>query len=210
MGSLTCLTDPAALVVLDTSTAINLNATGCASQILQALSHSIVAVDSVQAELEQGSRRGWCDAELFNGLVSEGLIGVVLLGDQASQHFEGLVIGPASETLDDGEAATIAYAVEHGAIALIDERKANRICAAKFPDLRLGCTTDLFTHPDVLHALGRGRLAEAVVNALQYARMRVLPHHVEWVIDLIGPERVAQCNSLSRSARTRNTLVVNQ
>jgi hypothetical protein len=31
--------------------------------------------------------------------------------------------------------------------------------------------------------------------------MRVLPHHLDWIVDLIGPERVGQCLSLPRRVR---------
>jgi hypothetical protein len=56
-------------------------------------------------------------------------------------------------------------------------------------------------HPKVLHAIGQDGLADAVANALQISRMRVLSHHVEWVLGLIGPERAAQCTSMARSLR---------
>jgi len=210
MGSLTCLTDPDAPVVIDTSAAINVIATGCAADILRALPNRLLAVDAVPAELEEGRRRGRPDAVLLNELVMAGHIGIVSLGDSAGQIFEEFVIGRAAATLDDGEAATIAYAAEHGAIAIIDERKANRICRARFPALARGCTLDLFTHPGVLDALGRDRLAGAVLNALRKARMRVLPHHVEWVVRLIGVENAAECTSLSRAARNARATFAGQ
>jgi predicted nucleic acid-binding protein len=201
MGSLTCLTDPAALVVADASVIISLNATGCAPEIIRALPNRLVVVDVVPAELDTGRPRGRQDADRLNDLVAAGLLDITKLGDAAEQHFESLVVGPAAETLDDGEAATIAYAVAHGAVPLIDERKANRICAERFASLRVGCTVDIFAHPSVLHAIGQEGLADAVANALQVARMRVLSHHVEWVVGIIGPERAARCTSMARSLR---------
>jgi predicted nucleic acid-binding protein len=201
MGSLTCLTDPAVLLVADTCAVINLNATGCAHEILRAVPNRLAVADVVPAELESGGQRGRQNAYELNHLVAAGLVEVVSLDETATQHFERLVIGPAAMTLDDGEAATIAYCVAHGGTAIIDERKANRICAERFSALRVGCTTDIFAHPDVLPAVGHTKLAEAVLNALQLARMRVLPHHVEWVVGLIGREQAALCMSLPRSAR---------
>lgn len=201
MGSLTCLTDPAVLVVADASVIISLNATGSAADILRALPNRLAVVDVVLAELETGRPRGRQDADRLDELVRAGLVDIVSLINEAEQHFEELVVGSAAETLDDGEAATIAYAVAHGALALIDERKANRICAARFATLRTGCTVDVFSHPNVLDAVGQTALAEAVTNALQLARMRILPHHVEWVIGLIGTERATLCTSLPNSVR---------
>jgi predicted nucleic acid-binding protein len=203
MGSPTCLTDPEALVVVDASCVINLNATRWVQEIVRALPNSVVVVDAVSAELEEGRRRGRKDADLLNQLVADGLIRVVTLNDLAVKYFEELVIGSATKTLDDDEASTIGYCVAHEAIALVDERKANRICAEQFPKLRLACTMDIFTHPEVLRRLGGKKLADAVFNALCLGRMRVLPQHVDWIVGLIGSDRAVLCTSLPSSVRTR-------
>jgi predicted nucleic acid-binding protein len=202
MGSQTCLIDTAALVVGDASAVINLNATGCAREIVRALPSRLVVVDVVLAELDEGRRRGRQDAGLLNELVTTGLVEIVKLSDLAAQHFEELVVGPAATTLDDGEAATIAYAMEQRGIAVLDERKANRICAQRFPELLLGCTVDLLAHLEVQGSLGKETLADAVFRALYYGRMRVFPQHIEWVIELIGTERAAACTSLPQSVRS--------
>jgi predicted nucleic acid-binding protein len=199
--SLTCLTDPDAHLIADASTIINLNATGSAWEILQALPNRVIVADVVPVELALGRLKGRRDADLLNELVESKLIEVAQLDDNGAAYFEQLVIGSAAATLDDGEAATIAFAASRNAIALIDERKAKRICAERFPDLRVGCTVDIFTHPNVQSALGKTTLADAVFRALYYGRMRVLPHHVAWVVELIGDERAGECNSLPSSAR---------
>jgi predicted nucleic acid-binding protein len=201
MGSLTCLTDPAALIAADTSAVINLNATGCAREILRAIPNKVMVVDVVLRELEEGRPRGRRDADSLQALVAAGLVEIGKLGDIAALHFERLVVGPAAMTLDDGEAATIAFAVARGAIAVVDERKATRLCAQMFPELCVGCTVDMLAHPKVQQGLGKPTLAEAVFKALYQGRMRVLPQHVEWVIGLIGPEKAAMCSSLPNSVR---------
>lgn len=201
MGSLTCLTDPAAPIAADTSAVINLNATGCAAQILRAIPNKLLVVDVVLGELEEGRRRGRRDADFLQELVREGLAQIVKLDEDASLHFERLVVGPAAMTLDDGEAATIAWAVRWGAVAVIDERKATRIGAELFSALRIACTVDMLVHPKVQDGLGKELLADAVFRALRDGRMRVFPQHIEWVIGLIGPEKVEACRSLPGSAR---------
>ena len=123
------------------------------------------------------------------------------IDDAAAQHFEQLVVGPAARTLDDGEAATIAYAVSVGGVPVIDERKATRICSELFPALRMACTVDVLAHPEIQKGLGGPGLADAVFNALHFGRMRVLPHHVAWVVDLIGIDRASLCSSLPHSVR---------
>lgn len=204
MGLRTSLSDGDRVLVADTSTIINLNATGCSEDILRALPYRITAADVARKELEIGRSKGRTDAARFEALVGNGLIEVVKLGDGGLLHFEGLVIGPASETLDDGEAATIAFAAETGAVAVIDESKALRLGARRFPSLRLASTVDVLVHPAVLDTLGAKALADAVFNALAGARMRVPPQHIPGVVALIGSERAAECASLPREARTGN------
>lgn len=200
MGSRNLLTDPAALVG-DTSAVINLNATGCARQILRALPQRFLVVDVVSGELERGRGRGRTDADLLRDLTVEKLIEIVKLDDIGEGHFERLVVGPAAETLDDGEAATIAYAASAGMTAVIDERKATRLCAIHFPKLAISSTVDILCRVEVGRTLGNTALGDAVFRALRDGRMQVLPHNVQWVLALIGAERAAECPSLPKHAR---------
>ena len=167
----------------------------------------VAVVDVAAAELETGKATGRSDASELSALVAAKLIEVVTLGSDALIHFEGLVIGAADETIDDGEAATIAYAAEANGVAVIDERKALRLCTSRFPKLRLACTVDVLLHPAVQRALGASGLVNAMHRALLDARMRVLPHHLAGVVELIGQERAAQCLSLPASARGINRMV---
>jgi predicted nucleic acid-binding protein len=158
-------------------------------------------VDVVLRELAEGRRRGRGDADFLERVAASGIVEIMELNDSASLHFERLVIGAAATTLDDGEAATIAFAVAHGGVAILDEKKATRLCAQIFPGLCVGSTVDLLANPAVRLSLGPLVLADAVFNALQHGRMRVFPKNIQWIIDLIGPERVAVCASLPNSIR---------
>jgi predicted nucleic acid-binding protein len=201
MGLSTKLTDPAAELVADASAVINLVASGFAREILAALPNRLVVVDVIPRELEVGRPMGHKHALSLASLVEAGLVRVVSLGEVGCLHFEELVIGPAVDTLDDGEAATIAYAAEVSGVVVIDERKALRICAQRFPALPLACSVDIFVHPRVKAALGPGGLRDVMYNALHDGRMGVLPQHLEDVVALIGPERAAECRSLPERAR---------
>jgi hypothetical protein len=53
----------------------------------------------------------------------------------------------------------------------------------------------------VQRALSEEKLVSSVFSALMLARMHVLPHHADWVVKLIGPDRAANCNSLSKLVR---------
>jgi predicted nucleic acid-binding protein len=201
MELLSSLTDAQALLVADASTIISVNATGCAKRVIRALPNRVAVVDIVSGELEEGRQRKRQNADLLKKLVDAGHVEIVQLDEKGEEYFERLVVGAAQMTLDDGEAATIAYAVATSGIALIDEKKANRICGQRFPELRLAYTVDLFTHPDVQNQLGKEALADAVFNALCHGRMRVFPHHIEWVIGLIGADRARLCTSLPGPVR---------
>ncbi|ODS56465.1 MAG: hypothetical protein ABS36_08770 [Acidobacteria bacterium SCN 69-37] len=201
MALSSALTDAASSLVADASTVINLVATGNAAAILRALPQRVLVVDVVQAELETAGARGRTSLEGFRGLVATGLIDVVPLPEEADSLFEGLVVGSAAETLDDGEAATIACALARPAAALIDERKATRLCCERFPLLRLASTVDVLCHAEVQRQLGPGPLETAVYNALRDGRMSVLPHQVDWIVGVIGSERAATCDSLPRRVR---------
>jgi predicted nucleic acid-binding protein len=193
--------DDLQLVIADASVVINLNATGCAAAILDALQFRVAVTDVVATELGEDRRSGRNDAALLNELTAAGRIAILPLDEASAQLFVGLVAGTTAETLDDGEAASIAVAVTHGAIVAIDERKARRICAQRFPGLRLLSTGGLLAHDDVASKLGRDAQSNAVFRALQTARMRVLPEDVDRIVQLIGVDRARQCPSLPKAAR---------
>lgn len=201
MGRQSCLNALDLPIVADTSVVINLIATHCAESILDALPNRFLVVSEVKTELEYGRSRGRTNSLALDALANSGRVTIARLGQQAMETYTELVSGTAAETLDDGEAATIAYALEDGAVALIDERKAHRICSQRFPALATGSTVDLLSHEGIQASLQRNRLIDAVFNALRLGRMRVLPHHLNWVVDLIGPDRARQCSSLPSSVR---------
>ncbi len=194
--------DPdAPLLIADTSVLINLNATGRAAGILAALPFQVGMPDPVAAELGEDRRSGRNDATLVAELVAAGLLRPIRLGEAGQAVFASLVIGPAADTLDDGEAATIACAVERAACPVIDERKALRLCGRRFPAMRVLCTAELLLAEPVLRALEQTAAAEAVFRTLQAARMRVADDWVAPVVRLIGSDRAAVCSSLPGRVR---------
>jgi len=204
MRPMTCppfMPEKSVLLVADTSVVINVNATGCAETLLKALPHRVAVVDVVVDEIKGGLRKGRQDAVKLAQLIDSGLVDVVTLGPRGLIQFESLVIGASGGTLDDGEAATIAYAADVGAHALIEERKARRLVVKQYAAMPLGCTVDLLKQESVERALGTIGTADALYNALTGARMRVLPHHIAWVVGVVGKERLASCLSLPEAVR---------
>lgn len=188
-------------IILDTSAAINLNATGQAGRIIEALPSPITVTDILMNELKQGREKGRRDFDAIENLLSVGLIDVIELNAEAERHFERLVVGPAAETLDDGEAATIAQSIASGSIPVIDERKATALCARRFQDLQLASSLDLLLQPEVTEAIGTAQLRKAVIGALQIGKMSVPVRFEQWIVDLIGVEEAARCPSLPRRLR---------
>ncbi|MBS9718515.1 hypothetical protein ACFFUT_09230 [Pseudohalocynthiibacter aestuariivivens] len=182
-------------VIADTSVLINLDASGHAGAIIQATSGVLLTTKNAVEELLEGERRGYSTATELRTLQTRGVVKVVELGEAEESIYRTLIEGPAAQTLGDGEAATIAYAVHNDAVALIDERKAKRICRDRFNGTRVTTTTDMMLHSNVAQALGRSHV-EAVHAALKYARMHVPPERVNDVVRLLGNDRSVECPSL--------------
>jgi predicted nucleic acid-binding protein len=199
--ALSLLDSKAAPLVIDASAAINLNGSGFATEIVRAIPNPVHIADIALEELQHDQRSGRNDAALAAQLIKAQALQRTTLTSIGDAHFEGLVIGADAETLDDGEAATIALALEINGVAIIDERKGRRLCAARFPTLPIAGSMDLFAHSAVVAALGREVLSKAVFQALQSARMRVSEPYQQWTIDLIGADQARHCPSLPQRLR---------
>jgi predicted nucleic acid-binding protein len=201
MASPSFLIEASSAIVLDTSAAINIQATRRAPEIFEALPCPIAVTDILLRELDLGRQRGRREFEAIETLIRSGAIDVVGLEGEAEDYFEGLVVGSAANTLDDGEAATIAHALAARAIAVIDERKATTMCVRRFNELKIASTIDVLLQPSVRDVLGLDGLREAALAALETARMSVPPQFEEWIVDLIGVDAAARCISLPRRVR---------
>ncbi len=193
---------PLVPVVADASVIINLNATDDAAAIIGAFPNPFLVTENVRRELALGESRGHLCGERLEMLITQGVVAPAELGPADQTVYRSLVEGPLEGTLDDGEAATIAYSVGNDSIALIDERKAKRICAARFPDVLIMSTVEMLLHGAVAERLGESGQREAILAALRGPRMHVPQHALQEVIDRIGEHRVAECHSLPRSFRT--------
>lgn len=194
-------TDVNCVLVADASVLINLQATGVDAELLTRIEHPFVVSENARIEVERGKRFGHRDAEHLSELVSAGLVNVAHVSANAEKIYESLVSGPASATLDDGEAATLAIADDVSGIALIDEQKAIRIAAERFPTLEVVSTVEVLLHPFTLQVLGTEGQGAAIFSALKQARMRVHPNFMEQVASLLTHDQLEQCYSLPRRVR---------
>ena len=196
--SLSRLDEEDVILALDASVVINLLGTGMAAKIIGALGRKCVVERNAWREVIRDPLTGRSAAEPLGALRDCDLLERQEMHGDATAVFLDLSLAQPPEGLGDGEAATLAHAVTSGASAVIDERKAIRIGAAKFPELRLLSTLDLLNAGSVAEALGGASLADAVFSALIHARMRVPSEFREWVVDLIGRDRASRSPSLGR------------
>lgn len=188
-------------IVLDSSVVINLNATQRTAEILRALPVKVEVTELVLDELKKGEAYGYDDGSKLRYWLDQGLMELVQLAGDELAIYRELVAGDARQTLADGEASTIARAVESGAVAAIDERKAFRLCAHRFRTVRVLRTVEILLHELVRQQLGPQGVVEAIYLALRDARMYVPPGMVDAVVSLISAERAVNCLSLPRQAR---------
>jgi predicted nucleic acid-binding protein len=191
-------------LVADASVWINLVASGRAVDILGALTEPTIISSIALDELERGREKGRSAHAGVKQMIGGGFVKVVDLPEVAEDLYLSLVAGRASQTLDDGEAATLALSVHLGATALIDERKAISIAATRFPALSVATTTDLLLSMQVRAALDATQISDAMFASLMEARMRVPDHLLHEVCSCLGPNRTQLC--LSLPARVRGVL----
>lgn len=125
----------------------------------------------------------------------------------AEDIYLSLVAGRTRQTLDDGEAATLALSLHLGATALIDERKAIGVAKARFPAMTVATTADLLLSAHVCSESDADTLAEMLFASLTQARMRVPEHLLAEVCKRLGPERARLCQSLPARVRFKESLV---
>ena len=186
------------VLVLDASVAINLMGSGISSTILNAIPSKVLMESRAYREIRRHPIRSRDLASELNEWRTKGLLEVVLLDGQDRQVFDELTTASLGATLDDGEAATIAYVVgmSGNGLPIIDEKKATRIFRERWPGHPIMDSATLFQILAERRLLSKQTVKEAVYSALLHARMRVSFEMKPWVIDLIGRDRAANCSSL--------------
>lgn len=182
--------------VLDASVCINLAATGRAIEIFNALEAEFFVTTVVVEELARGRGQGRSAADELASWLHLGHASEQDLPSASEETFLSLVGGAAAVTIDDGEAATIAWAVAHNAVTVTDDRKAVQIANSRFPRLRVASTTDLLLHAKCQSTLGLTAVTDCIERALLDALMRVPQCHLPRVAELLGPYRASRCRSL--------------
>lgn len=187
--------------VMDASVVINLLATGCFSKILARTPGRFVIVQHVKDEVKLDPLTRKSRDSILDSFIDSGSLQVVELGDDEFNTFVDLVGAPAPDDLDDGEAATIAYANHNFACPIIDENKGRRICRERFPALDVFDTVDLLRMVKYGDGLSEIEFIRGVECALTIGRMRVAEHHLEWLSSMVSREALLGAPGLKRAAR---------
>ena len=195
------LTDSRIPLVADTSVIINLVASGYAEEIISGLSNPVFVVDEIVGELNQGKLSGCKDVDVLLELIQKNVIKRVSLDDEGWEHFGDLVSGSSRTSLDDGEAATLAYCVVNNLVPVIDEKKANQVCQKRYKKLRPISSAALFKLASQGDIVEPSSLSDALFRALTIGRMFVMQHHLDWVVNMVGSDRAVKCNSISKRSR---------
>jgi len=190
-----------AALVIDASVLINLLGCGATVEVLRLLPVAVLIEQRTLAEVLTDPGRNLPSREVRERLVQERHLHVRNLAGDAIECFLELVLEP--DGLDDGEAATIACALDTGATAVLDERKARRVVRERFPGLALTSTAGLFRSLLEQRRMDDERVRTLLLAALQRARMSVPMDEIDWVIGLLGAELAEQCPSIRRSAIRR-------
>jgi predicted nucleic acid-binding protein len=198
-------TDAGRPVFADTSALINLHASQVADRLVSAIPNRVIVTQNAVEELERGRLRGYSNAEQLADSVQQGILTIESLSGHSLEIWESLITGSAADTLDDGEAATLALAAVRNGIALIDERKARRIALDRFPQVEVLSSVDLFVHPATLALLGESGQVDAILRAILDARMYVPYHLMSIVMAILGPDKLSSCGSLPRAIREESS-----
>lgn len=184
-----------ASLVLDSSALISLIASEHANEVAAALSPPFIVSELVLDELFEGFGLGHDHSTHIAGLKERKLLRMEMLDDACAVLYRSLVDGTTLRTLDDGEAATIALAIQLHATAVIDERKARSLCRERFPRLTVVSTAELLLREGVREVLG-DRYQEVWTCALVKGRMRVPTPYIDEIVRIVGIETARQCSCL--------------
>ncbi len=190
--------DPSSHLVFDASAAINFLGTGLAARLLDTIDQPVIMAGRTFKEISRHPLKGRDHAIELQSMRDSGRLQVHELDDKARELFFELTSEDVPGGLDDGEAAAIALAVSmSGPVALaLDDQKARNILSQRWPDVHSVFTVELLADQRIYKGIAPALHSEVVHSALIHARMRVPRHCREWVLQLIGGERAAQCRSI--------------
>ena len=166
---------PSGPLVLDASVLFNLLGTGMPKELLQALAVPCWVEERTAAEIRRvpGQRT---ESAPLQPLLDNGCLKLCRMSERAYETYLSLLSDPSADTLDDGESAAIAIAVEGAGSVVLDDKKARRIFATRFPGVASGTSLSLIIEAARRAAWSEEKLRNAVTLACDVSRMAVVLH----------------------------------
>lgn len=179
---------PAGPLVLDASVLFNLLGTGRSTELLRALGVPCWVEERTAAEIRRmpGQRT---ESAPLQPLIDDGCLNLLRMSEQAYETYLTLLSGPSTDTLDDGESAAIALAVDGLGSVVLDDKKARRILATRFPDVRSGTSFSLIVEAARRAEWSEQMLRDAVSMARSVSRMAVVFHERALFAELLAVDR---------------------
>lgn len=194
MSFSSCLLDVRKPSILDASVLINLRECSFGIEILKVFPNKAVVPRVVIEELSKGLERDSSRTAFLESVVGCNFVEIAELMETEYELFEKLMAG--SDSVDDGEAATISVAVCRDGFPVIDEKRGRAVAVRQLGGVEPAWTLDILRHPSVVGALGMSKANEALYLALKNGRMRIDSQHTDAVVKAIGVERALQCTCL--------------
>lgn len=108
-------------------------------------------------------------------LFDDGCLQLCRMSEQAYDTYLSLVSGAPTESLDDGESAAIAIAVDGFGSVVLDDKKARRILSNRFTESTRGSSLSLFLAAATRANWSMQELRAAITAAREVARMAIVP-----------------------------------
>lgn len=146
-GWMQSLSDQGTKVVADASVIIYLNSSGHAEEIFAGLACEFIVPEPVIVEIERGRSKGNKDADFLQKMLDSSILRAGNLGLVGTAVNDRLADKMVIPHVHEGEASVIGCAVEIFGNALIDDKRARRLCRNHVPALPIGSTAELLLSP---------------------------------------------------------------
>ncbi len=166
-------------LVLDTSVIINLGFCRIGNQILQVIDNRFVITNRVAFEIV-GAVKGSIHApskKFKQELVDANILSVINLSLEEATFSDYLT--KMQDSIDDGEASTIALAAQRGFVPVIDEKRGRARASIELSNSTVGRSLDVILHPTVRSHFDESEVQEAVYFAMKNGRMHISPVQVQ-------------------------------
>ena len=159
-------------IVLDASAIINLLGCGDMQSVLRALSVVCLVEEKTLNEVERHPVPGYDHRPVIRDLQESGALKVERMSELEYRIYISLIQGNMTARLDSGESAAIALS-SRGHPVVIDENKARRVLAQRFPGTKFCSTLRLLLTAGKRDSWTLEAVQHLVLSARKHARMGV-------------------------------------